>query len=96
MSHEINYSKLTGAEKREKALKDLADWFNKPETMEQLKNEIAQMEPCSYAAKSLRWQFAMFAGVQGYPVVALLGATWNLTDEQVYELLDAPAKDGDE
>lgn len=87
MSKEINYSSLTGAEKRKKALADMAGWLGKDKLVA-LKAEIATM-PQEYAyLKGLEFQFAMFAGVSGYPVIALLAEAWDKTDEEILQMLD--------
>lgn len=93
MPHEINYTALTGAEKRNKALNDVASWLNNDDKLEQVKQEIASMPHTYETARSIRWQLAMFAGIQGYPVVALLAECWEESDDEIlllFELNDKP------
>ena len=95
MPHEIDYSATTTtpAEKRKRALDDIADWFGKRETMPNLMDEIRGLPHTYETARSIRWQLAMFAGIQGYPVVALLAECWEESDDEIlllFELNDKP------
>jgi hypothetical protein len=88
MPKTIDYGVLTGAQKREKALGDLAGWLNCDDNLEQFKREIGEMLPTPENAHTVRMQLAFFAGVSGYPVVALLGESWQLSDESVWALFE--------
>lgn len=96
MAHEIDYGNLPANEKRQRALDDMSSWINNPDKLAQIKQKIAALPHTAESAKSMRFQFAVFAGVQGYPVVALLGESWNMTDDEVILLLAAGDYDGDE
>ena len=90
MATEIDYGTTPDlAEKRQRALNDMTDWFGKVETMPNLMREVAELPHTYEAAYAIRWQLGMFAGVQGYPVIALLAECWNMTDDEVVELFEA-------
>lgn len=86
MAHEIDYGKLPDAEKRARALNDLRGWAPSVD-WDKAFAEIAAFAPTKENAQSVEWQFGMFLGVSGYPITAILGACWNLSDDEILELL---------
>jgi len=86
MGHTINYATLTGAAKREQALTDIRNWSSCV-NWDNVFRDISAMPPTKESAKAIHWQFAMFVGIQGYPIVAMLGHCWNLSDDEVVEML---------
>ena len=86
MPHEINYSSLPAEEKRQTALNDLREWLG-DEPFRIIAAEIQQMPKTKEAARSASFQLEMFAGVSGYPVAAWIASLWNLTDDEVVDML---------
>lgn len=86
MAYEIDYGNLPADEKRQRALDDLRNWSSCVE-WDNVFRDISAMPPTKESAKAIHWQFAMFVGIQGYPIVAMLGHCWNLSDDDVADML---------
>lgn len=95
MPHEINYSNLTGVEKRQAALRDVRAWSDCV-NWDNIFAEISGLPPTRESARSISFQFGMFLGISGYPVTAVLGQCWNLTDDEVIEMLRREPMEDDE
>ena len=90
MSHyTVNYAKTPLAKKREKALNDTCEFLGQTR-FDALLAYITEAypKPTSTAAIGVRNSLGMFAGVEGYPVVAILATLWNLEDHEVINLFN--------
>lgn len=66
MHHTRNYSNLTGAEKRAKAIQDCKDYCEGTELFEKLQEYLKKCETLE------QFEFGCaFVGIQGYPVHAM-------------------------
>ena len=95
MAYEIDYGNLPANEKRQRALDDLRNWSSCVE-WDNVFRDISEMSPTKENARSVEWQFGMFLGVSGYPIVAMLGDCWNLSDDEVADMLIHEPQEGDE
>ena len=93
--HQISYAHLEGKEKQEKAITDIREYFGNNTAFDSVVAKIKTIEPSKKATKSLVFQFDMFSGISGYPVVALLSDTWGVSEDQIYTWLEKEEdKDG--
>ena len=95
MAHEIDYGNLSANEKRQRALDDLRNWSSCVE-WDNVFRDISALSPTKENARSVEWQFGMFLGVSGYPIVAMLADCWNMSDDEVIEMLKREPQEDDE
>lgn len=95
MAHEIDYGNLPANEKRQRALDDLRNWSSCVE-WDNVFRDISALPHDKENARSIEWQFGMFLGVSGYPIVAMLGDCWNLSDDEVADMLIREPQEDDE
>ena len=88
MATEIDYGNLPANEKRQRALDDLRNWSSYV-NWDNVFKDISEFAPTPANAKRIAFQFNMFLGVSGYPVTAMLAECWNLTDDEVADMLTA-------
>ena len=90
MPREINYSKIDEPlEKRCRAINDVRAWLGET-AFHKVADEIARTPVAERHYKMVRglaFQLEMFAGVSGYPVAAWIASLWNLTDDEVVDML---------
>ena len=86
MKTTINYADLSGKEKQGKACLDIASYLGNPDVYERLRKDIANSERTWENFKGIQFALAMFAGIEGYPVVGMVALIWEMSDEELLSL----------
>ena len=86
MKSVINYEHLTGKEKQGKACLDIASYLGNPEVYERLRQDIANSERSWEMFQGIKFALAMFAGIEGYPVIGMVALIWGMSDEELLSL----------
>lgn len=85
MKTTINYADLSGKEKQGKACLDIAEYLGYT-TYEKLREDIASSERTWENFKGIKFALAMFAGIEGYPVIGMVALIWEMSDEELLSL----------
>lgn len=86
MKSTINYSHLSGKEKQGQACLDIASYLGNPAAYERLREDIANSERTWEIFQGIKFALAMFAGIEGYPVVGMTALLWEMTDDELLAL----------
>ena len=86
MKSVINYAHLFGKEKQGQACLDVASYLGNPTAYERLREDIANSERTWEMFKGIQFGLAMFAGIEGYPVVGMVALLWEMTDDELLAL----------
>ena len=86
MKSVISYTHLSGKEKQGQACLDIASYLGNPEAYERLREEIANSERNWEMFQGIKFALAMFAGIEGYPVVGMVALLWEMTDDELLAL----------
>lgn len=86
MKSSINYSHLSGIEKQGQACLDIASYLGNPTVYERLREDIANSERTWEMFQGIKFGLAMFAGIEGYPVVGMTALLWGMTDDELLAL----------
>ena len=88
MKRQISYENFCGKGKQEKAINDIREYFNNDKVFDSVVRQIKSIKPSKETTDGLVFLFEIFSGVYGYPVVALLADTWQISEETIYEWLE--------
>lgn len=86
MKSSINYSHLSGIEKQGQACLDIASYLGNPAVYERLRQDIAASDRTWENFQGIKFALAMFAGIEGYPVVGMTALLWGMTDDELLAL----------
>ncbi len=86
MKSTISYSHLSGKEKQGQACLDIASYLGNPDAYERLRQDIADSERSWENFKGIQFALAMFAGIEGYPVLGMTALLWEMSDDELLAL----------
>lgn len=86
MKHTTRYEG-SESEKIQNALNDIKSYIG-IEKFQLIFDEVKKLPHTKEMINTLRMQFAFIAGIEGFPVIAIIASAWEMSTDDIYSLLE--------